>query len=131
MVNIVPYEADKHFELLKSWILKRDLPLTQLECLPAVGFVGYYENTPVGVGFLRNCEGVYGVLDGLLTDCEISGNVRSQVLDLITENILDFGSKMGMRAVIAWSTDKNTLLRATRHGFEVTNQVFITRLLSK
>lgn len=92
------------------------------ESMPAIGFVTYADGAPSAAGFLRRVEGGFAQLDGLVTNANLSGDIRSSSIDLVVENLLSEAKRLNLKGIIAFSRDTNTLIRAAAFGFKDIDQ---------
>lgn len=117
------------YVLLKS----RDMhnPNQHIENLPSYGLMVYSNDVPVAAGFLKMIEGGNSaILDSLITNGDLPAEQRDLALDLLVENILIDAKRLGIKHLLAFSSDKNTLVRATRFGFAQLEHHVITLPLS-
>lgn len=105
---------------INRWLAKRLLPLVKESDIPENGYIAYNNDIPVSAAFLRKCEGNIAIIDSLITDPEAPSEVRHVAIDSITENLIRVGSEMGLKAIICFSVDASTILRAKKHGFKET-----------
>lgn len=102
--------------LLKSQSMTN--PYMHLENLPAYGLMVYDHDLPVAAGFLKIVEGgKSAILDSLITNGDLPAEQRDLALDLLVENILKDAKALGIKQILAFSSDRNTLVRAQRFGF--------------
>lgn len=113
---ISQYSRGEHGEALAQWLNARGMD-TESEDLPAIGFVAYTRHSPCAMAFLRKVEGGYAILDGFVSNPECSPSERNDALDRVTEALTDEADRLGIKMLLAWSKDRNTLLRSYNHGF--------------
>lgn len=111
------YDREEHNNILKSWLKARDHYLPVDEEMPETGLIAYYDNIPAAAVFLRKVEGGYGQIDGLTSNPDLESSVRSDALDMVINHILIIAKNDGIKQLISFTSDKNTLLRSLRHGF--------------
>lgn len=117
-MEIVPFNREKHTELLVSWFVSRNCYFEGLEdTLPAIGVVAYQGKQPVAAAFLRQMEGFYGMFDGLISNPEASSKDRNAALDAVIDSVLKSAKSLEIKVLMAWSKDENTIIRAVSHGF--------------
>lgn len=104
-----------YLSTVNEWLVGRELPAIVMT--PKMGYMTFYRGTPVACAFLREVEGGYGILDGLCTNPDFPGDQRSVAIDMVVEALMRDAASNGVTALIAWSHDKNTLLRSAKHGF--------------
>lgn len=117
MLYIENFNKNEHSELMRSFLSARRSYLPPDEEMPALGWVASDLESPVAMAFLRRVEGGYAILDGLVTDPEAPGSLRSKAIDLVVKKVLDTAKELGIKAVTATSVDANTLVRSNKHGF--------------
>lgn len=106
---------------------RREMQLSLAEELPEVGFVVYEEDHFIAAGFLRKCEGGYGMMDSYITDPKMPAPWRNQALEMITKRLVKKSKALKMKHVIGFCVDVNTILRSLRHGFVLTEHKVIVR----
>lgn len=106
-----PFEK-KDMGDFKNMLLLRRLSLSLCENMPRIGYVCRDEVSSVAIGFLRHIEGDFGLLDGLITDPAFSSEKRSLAIDFVVKCILNRSQELGMKKLLAYSTDENILRRA-------------------
>lgn len=76
--------------------------------------------TPVAAGFLRMIEGSKNtaMLDSLITNAHINPDIRNAALDDLVSKLIIWATEHDIINILAFSVDKNTLMRAKRFGFE-------------
>ncbi len=121
------WSQDDMVVLLKSQGLP---PYTHLANLPKNGLVAYMGDTPVAAGFLRLVEGDSAILDSLITNATLEPMIRDKALNLLVSDLLKMAKSLGITKIIAFSSDKNTLVRAWRFGFTQQEYHVITLPLS-
>lgn len=124
--------ATRYDRRVDNWNLlqvlkKRDMRLSHMEDLPEVGYVVYEEDLFIAAGFLRKCEGGYGLIDSYITDPKMPPKLRDQALDLITKKLVYVSKKLNMRHIVGFSLDANTISRSQRHGFALTEHKVIIK----
>ena len=118
--KIEEFKKEEHLEFLLSWLRARNKGPEVADNLPAFGYIAYHHSRPVATAFLRQVEGNLGICEGLCTNPEASSNVRSIAIDSLIEQLIETAKAIDIKALIAWSQDKNTLERSVRHGFNKT-----------
>lgn len=110
-----------HFGHLLSWHVKRGLTIPAPYEVPYLGWMASYEGNPVAMAFVRLVEGKeYCVMDNLITNPDMPGEIRSQAVDLVTQSCIDYAKKNKFPSIVAWTKDKNTLERGlSKFGFVV------------
>jgi len=116
-MEVERYSPHKHYKLMLEWLTAREHYLPPEDEMPTVGFVAHLEGKPVAMGFIRRVEGSYGQLDGLVSNPSFPGDLRSQAIDIVVENIINKAKLMNLKCLTATSLDKNTLERSIKHGF--------------
>lgn len=113
------------YPLVADWYKLRELTPPAADVYPELGFVAHYEGIPVAVAFIRRVEGGYGQLDGLCSNPDFPGDMRSEAIDSVVLKIIHHAQHIGIKGLIAHSKDTNTLLRAKKHGFVQSDQTII------
>jgi hypothetical protein len=108
---------------INKWLHAQGHPLVSYWDLPKMGFI----IPGVCAGFVRQVEGNYGILDGLVSNPLVSAKTRHKAMDsLFTQLIAKSPPKM-----IGTTIDKGTFSRAVAHGFVPSNYIYLTRQGSK
>lgn len=120
-----------HLEHIYGWLKARNAFVPEPSDMPEHGFVAYDEGQPVAAGFLRRVEGNYALVDSLVTNPDAPGVVRNQAIDMVVKHLLFKAKRLGLKHLIAFSVDTNTLMRSERHGFvRIPHAVIIADLTS-
>lgn len=82
--------------------------------LPEVGFI----EEGVAAGFLIQTDSGFGIIEGFVTNPEVSSEVRHRALYDITMEIFRTAKELGLREVIALTRDPSIISRAMAHNFE-------------
>lgn len=85
--------------------------------IPFNGFVALVDGYPAAMAFIRKVEGGFGQLDGLVTNPLLAPEARSAAIDDLVAHIIAAAKDMKLKALMSFSRDKNTLVRAERFGF--------------
>lgn len=118
MAHIEKYEAAKHNEHIQLWLKHHKMKSTFVDMLPENGWVGFDNyGAPTSAGFLRKCEGNFGILDSLITNPKAPGYARHVCIDMVVTEILNYARSQGILQIMATSKFEDTLERATSHGF--------------
>ncbi len=126
-MKLVPYDSFKHREHAKRFLSNREMSKDLVDQLPKSGLVAFENDIPIAMGFLREVEGNYAMLDSYLTDPTISGELRDIALDRITDKLITIATHYNQTLLLAISEDVNTIARSIRHGFKFTDYK-VTRL---
>lgn len=134
VVNIISvYTVEKHGKIMhtvtynsnmKSRILdllySQGMGIEHLHNLPKLGVLTTLGEYTVAAAFLRIIEGnkSTAILDSLITNAELLPTIRNDALNQTVSELLKLAKEQGITKIIAFSTDKNTLMRAKRFGFE-------------
>lgn len=116
-MKIIPYERQIHENYIEKMLISRFMASYLIQDLPEHGLIALQDDTPIAVGFIRQIEGPYAMLDSYLSNSEADPEIRDRALNLITRKLLDWARIGGVRNVLAFSADPNTVLRAEAHGF--------------
>lgn len=118
---------DKVKDLLNS----RSLNLDALKDLPKLGIITTVGDDTIAAAFLRRVEGKgTAMLDGLITDPRFSPSDRDEAIQLTIIKLLRLAKHHGITKIIAFSTDKHTLMRSKRFGFVEQSHQLISLVLS-
>lgn len=124
-MKVQVYQPLEHYEILLSWLRARDAHMPGNEEMPAIGFVAYAEEHPVAAGFIRRVEGGLGQLDGLTTNPWMPADLRSRGIDFVVETIIDEAKGLGIKNLMAFTSEPNVLIRSAKFGFVQSNHVVI------
>lgn len=127
--------TDKHYWIKYDWdksdmeilLRSQEMPIKEnISKLPKLGIIIGCKSTPIAAGFLRAIEGdgKTAILDSLITHKDSDSRVRDYILNMLVQKLIELAKDHGITNILAFSTDKNTLLRAQRFGFvELPHQV--------
>lgn len=88
-----------------------------LNDLPEIGFLAFKDNKPIAAGFIRQCEGDYGLIDSFITNPTALPSHRDEALNLVTKQLVIKAKAMRLKMLTAYTTDENTRVRAEKHEF--------------
>lgn len=114
---LVSFNPKLHSAILLEWTVDRGINSTLVEDLPEYGVMAFEHDLPIAAGFLRKVEGGYAMLDSLITNPNAPPDIRNVILDRVTTKLIDTARRNKLKALIANSLDKNTLMRSAKHGF--------------
>jgi N-acetylglutamate synthase-like GNAT family acetyltransferase len=129
MQHIENFDKCKHLDITNGWLEARNLK--PVDDVPELGFIAFERGEPIACAFIRRVEGGYAQLDGLTTNPDFPGDQRSTAIDSIVEHLMNKAKQLGIKSIYAHSVDLHTLLRSSKHGFEVTPQVLIVADLTQ
>ncbi len=118
---IEPYIDSIHRPEMQRWLSRHRLSPLLADDLPRNGFVV----DGVAAGFLRICEGNYGLIDAYITNPEALPAHRNEALEMITKSLLRTAKAMGINRVLAFTTDECIITRAKKHGFAQLPDTFL------
>lgn len=133
-VNLTVRFFDRFDDLaiLNEWLRARKHKELDRSSLPPIGVLVLEDETPIAVCFLRRCEGLIGIIDGLATNPEAESAIRHQAIDTAVRVIIEQARIYGVTALMAWSKDAGTLVRAfDRHGFKKLPDTMIVKDLEE
>lgn len=113
---LTTYDPDTDVYPIQQILLKRDMDIALAYDLPNMGYVVRQGNALIAVGFIRLIEGNHGMADSYITDPDIDPTSRNEALHQITKSLLEWAKAQGLRSVMAFSKDPNTIKRAETHG---------------
>lgn len=104
---------NKHSHLVNEWLSKRSVYNELGSDLPAIGFISFDDSEePVAVGFLRQAEGSFVLVDNLITNPSAAPEIRSIAIDMVLVELIEQAKRMNVIKVLAFSVDENTITRA-------------------
>jgi N-acetylglutamate synthase-like GNAT family acetyltransferase len=114
-----------HMTTILGWLRARNCYLPSYLEMPETGFVAMYRGEPVAMAFIRKVEGGFAQLDGLTSNPDFPGDMRSEAIDCLVSHLMKQAKGMGIKSVMAYTKDENTLVRSAKHGFVVVPQTLI------
>ena len=117
--------------LILDWMEQRKLEIPNKLELPKIGFViKTKQNGAIAIGFLRICEGNVAMIDSMITNPAINSDIRDKALDFLVHRLIASARRKNIFKIFGYSMDKNTLLRAQKHGFKIVSQTLIALQIS-
>lgn len=101
----------KHLALVNKWLARRGRSPVELSALPKLG----YYVPGVAAGFVRSCEGGFGIVDSLVSNSLVSSKSRNAAFEAIYKEIL---SNPNFNKLIGFTVDEGALIRAKALGFK-------------
>lgn len=111
--------------VIQDWLKSRGVYVPPACEFPEIGYITYYRGEAVACAFIRKVEGGFAMLDGLATNPDFPSDIRHNALDWLVGHLVKQAKSMQLKSLMATSHDKNTLLRATKHGFVKIPQTLI------
>lgn len=108
----------KDYPEIKMWHSKRGTPAPDLEDLPLYGLI----KKGVAAGFLIITDCRLGLLDYYISNPDALRGDRSEALDQITQGLLDYGRKFGLKHFKADTIVDAIGNRALKNGFQYTGE---------
>lgn len=128
---IKEYNASEDLARIQLLLTLRAMDPHLAADLPKVGFLAYDADQVVAAAFLRHCGANTAIFDGLITDPAAASELRDNALDAVVSALTKKAKELGLKALVAWTDDENTKLRAQRHGFQQLPHAVIVLDLSK
>lgn len=111
-------QKDNDFKDLNSMAMKHNMAPLKLENIPVLGIVAEKHNEIVAMGFLRQCEGYYGVVDSIITNTDSKPQDRNAALNLIFQELINMAKELHIRNLIGFSRETSTVERSKAFGFK-------------
>lgn len=131
-ISIVPFR----YKLLPALLTMlndqkyMEISTVTMKTLPKCGFMALYNGHPIAAGFLRRVEGGYAQLDGLTSNPYFGSKIRHEGIDLVVDTLLKEAKDLGLKGIIAFTKEPSIVSRAKEKGFQVVEQILITRPIS-
>jgi hypothetical protein len=93
--------------------------------LPQLGYIAYDSATPIAIGFLRMLEGGYAMIDTLVSNGDLSSDIRHEGMTALIDQLTGKARKLGLKGLISLTADYGVIKRAEAIGFQVINQTAI------
>lgn len=116
-MKILPFEIS-HIIFIGDALLERGHPLPPIDTYPEIGFVALHGEQFVAAAFVRQVEGGYGQLDGIVTNPCASGALRHKAQDLLFQTCIDAAKAKGIKGLMGYTIANSTGERSIKHGFE-------------
>lgn len=122
-MQVLAYNELKHKASIAKWLqrhgrgLKTQLPKHSF-IVPGVAAIG-----------LRLVEGNLGMIDSLVTNKFVSGPLRNKAIEALLSQLHLKAHALRLNALIAFSTDEHTILRAFSHGYAQQGHLILTKEL--
>lgn len=128
MIEVSTYQKSD-FDALLALHESQDSPLAyilQPTDLPKVGFIAYDSATIMAFGFLRMLEGGYVMIDTMVSNGDLSSDIRHLALSKLVDRLILKSKELGLKAIISHTSDVGVINRAEAIGFKVINQTVIS-----
>lgn len=130
-IAVKRFDKDSDLPILNEWLRARGAPEVDDEGVPALGFICFEGGDPVCAGFLRRCEGNWGIIEGMTSNPDIPSPLRHRALDALILTINKQAQAFEMTNLLAWTQDASTLVRSARHGWVQLQQTLIAKDLRR
>lgn len=127
---VIPYNQLSHSIHMEILLKSRDMDPSLVIDLPEYGLIAFEQGEVVAAGFIRRIEGPYAMLDSYITNAKVLSEVRDLALDRITDKLIKWTASHQITKVISFTADKNTIVRAEKHGLiPMPNHLFQLKVL--
>jgi N-acetylglutamate synthase-like GNAT family acetyltransferase len=118
---------DDHQHLARLLEL-RMLPRSLMNDLPLIGLIAFDgDGVCAGCIFLRMAEGDFGLIEGMITNPNVSSIERHVVLEKLVAKILDKAEGLNIKKILSYTEDYSVVMRAQRAGFKVSSQMLLIK----
>jgi len=111
--------------LVNHWLDQRGMERWGDKSACKKGWVIIDNDIPVALGYFRECEGNFLIMDGLITNPTVVGEDRNNALDFLVAEMLKF-AKEKESDVLALTDEPTIIRRSLKHGFAVSPLVCLT-----
>lgn len=124
-LSIKRFYPSEHEDFMRDLLGSRGMSWSLIPELPQFGLIAFIEGEPVAAGFLRQVEGGFAMLDGLISNPNKSSEERHEAIDGVVHGLTAMAQRTGLTKLIAFSEDEGTLKRSLEHGFVHMKHSFI------
>ena len=103
------------YEQLMSWWLKRNKNPINPDLFSDTGFIV----DGVAAVFLYTTNSKIAYLECMICNPDVDKSITDKALNNLTELAAEAARQMGYKALMATATNKNVIIRAIKHGFQV------------
>jgi N-acetylglutamate synthase-like GNAT family acetyltransferase len=129
-MDIVRYEPSIHAPELEELFHQHAMSPQSFDELPRAGWIAYLGHDVLGAIFLREVEGGFGLVDGLITNPQFLGAVRHEAINRLVQRLIVEAKELRYKAVFAWIEDTGTIERSLTYGFEKLPKTMVSLDLS-
>lgn len=105
---------------------KNNMISFNIEDLPVMGIVIEKKKNLIAMGFLRQCEGFYGIMDSVITEPSANSKDRHEALNLLYEEIIKLARSMNISSLIGFSANPGIIDRSKYFGFMEMNHKLLS-----
>jgi N-acetylglutamate synthase-like GNAT family acetyltransferase len=116
-MTIEPFDKIAHTDSYISLSAQYGIPGIAPSSIPAIGYVAWDNGVAVAYSFLRQVEGGYGQIDGLIVNPEYRGEIRDSALDLVIQECFKRAKAIGITQLFCMCKINAPIERAKKHGF--------------
>jgi hypothetical protein len=106
---------------MEYWFEKRKFPSPNPDFLPPTGAVVFFGSTPVCGGFLFKSDANAAILGHLVSDPDISGDIRNECLDALIDELSLWAECDGFKMICCSTNIDKLMTRFENHGFTKTD----------
>lgn len=130
-MELIKYKHSKqHFEYICLMHNTQNSPLAEVLTALDVPQLGYIvmqqEDVLVCAGFLRMLEGGYAMIDTMVTNAELSSEIRHKGLSILVDRLIADAILLELKGIISLTSDTGVINRALTLGFKEINQKVIS-----
>ncbi len=124
-VTIKQYKPS-FYQTAVNWWKGNNWPSIPEKDLPTLGFVSFYDETPVAVAWLYQTDSAYCLLEWMVSNPEFrEKETRGKAIDGLLHAMLDAASKLGFTKVFTSTRAGKYVSRLEAQGFAVTEKNMI------
>lgn len=114
-MNCVSYNEEIHKKDIIKWFHQWEIASHIIETLPNTGLI--VEN--VAAIFLYCTNSKLCFIESLISNREISKEVRDEAKDMLTSQILEYAKQCGYKYIASYSSNPKVVELSVKHGFNV------------
>lgn len=87
-MEVIKFDSELHFEVLKSWWLQYGWVVPELETLPPTGFIAVSNGAPICAGFCYFTDSKMAFMDWIIGDRSADKELRKQGVDMVINALI-------------------------------------------
>lgn len=113
---------------MKSVIEEHNLQDTWLPFTPVENtFVASADGRGVGFISITLTEDRRGIVEGAIVSPSLPAEVRNEIMELLSAKVEEQAKHLKLKAMLLMTRDKNTVLRAAKHGGSILDLVVVSK----
>lgn len=121
-LNIVPFRAVDHYDIISEWWTHYKWPPLPLCSLPVNGLVAYYNNIPVVAAWVYRTDSDLGAMEWIISNPGVEKEIRNIAIEGLIEACINLAKDLKIRCLCTSVKIPKLISRLENAGFVVADK---------